>query len=98
MASSTAKGRGQAPSTCRWQELKDFIREYAPHIRQAEIYEDENGNPTGHGSVIITRLDEAQRAYSTPCPFAAGGPKIADILSQVLCHGKAGMAIALQSY
>lgn len=28
------------------------------------MYEDENGKPTGQGSVIITRLEEAQRAYS----------------------------------
>jgi hypothetical protein len=38
------------------------------------MYEDENGKPTGHGSVIITRLEEAQRAYRTSFPLFAGGP------------------------
>ena len=53
----------QAPLNKGWQELKDFIREYAPHLRQAEMYKDDNGKPTGGGSVIVRGLEEARRAY-----------------------------------
>jgi hypothetical protein len=53
----------QAPLNKGWQELKDFIREYAPHLRQAEMYKDNNGKPTGGGSVIVRGLEEARRAY-----------------------------------
>jgi hypothetical protein len=91
----------QAPLTCRWQELKDFIREYAPHNRQAEMYEDENGKPTGQGSVIVRGLEEAQRAYGAlvvvaGCPFRFPSltfyrrGTIAERLGWALHHGGTG--------
>ncbi|EED17102.1 RNA binding protein [Talaromyces stipitatus ATCC 10500] len=46
-----------------WQELKDFIRQTALHIRQAVVYDDQHGYPTGLGQIIVKNEDEAWRTY-----------------------------------
>ncbi|ODH19977.1 hypothetical protein ACO22_06028 [Paracoccidioides brasiliensis] len=51
------------PPQCRWQELKDLVRQTALHIRQAVVYDDCNGHPTGLGQIIIKNEDEAWRTY-----------------------------------
>ncbi|KAL1970475.1 hypothetical protein VTN77DRAFT_4119 [Rasamsonia byssochlamydoides] len=51
------------PAHCRWQELKDFIRQSALHIRQAVVYDDQQGYPTGLGQIIVKNEDEAWRTY-----------------------------------
>lgn len=69
--------RFKIPPHCRWQELKDLVRQTALHIRQAVVYDDQNG-PTGLGQIIVKNKDEAFRTYSEfDCP-----------LIQVGFHGK----------
>ncbi|KAJ5403697.1 Nucleotide-binding alpha-beta plait [Penicillium cosmopolitanum] len=51
------------PAHCRWQELKDLVRQTALHIRQAVVYDDSHGFPTGLGQIIIKNEDEAWRTY-----------------------------------
>lgn len=51
------------PAHCRWQELKDFVRQTALHIRQAVVYDDEHGYPTGMGQIIVKNEDEAWRTF-----------------------------------
>uniref|UniRef100_A0A093V7M3 Putative RNA-binding protein n=1 Tax=Talaromyces marneffei PM1 TaxID=1077442 RepID=A0A093V7M3_TALMA len=51
------------PQHCRWQELKDFVRQTALHIRQAVVYDDQHGYPTGLGQIIVKNEDEAWRTY-----------------------------------
>ncbi|KAJ5228940.1 hypothetical protein N7489_009648 [Penicillium chrysogenum] len=51
------------PPHCRWQELKDLVRQTALHIRQAVVYDDSHGFPTGLGQIIIKNEDEAWRTY-----------------------------------
>ncbi|KAL4866850.1 hypothetical protein BDV12DRAFT_130156 [Aspergillus spectabilis] len=51
------------PSRCRWQELKDLVRQTALHIRQAVVYDDYHGFPTGLGQIIVKNEDEAWRTY-----------------------------------
>ncbi|GIC94217.1 RNA-binding protein [Aspergillus udagawae] len=48
---------------CRWQELKDMVRQTALHIRQAVVYDDQHGFPTGLGQIIVKNEDEAWRTY-----------------------------------
>ncbi|KAK2846358.1 hypothetical protein FQN49_005802 [Arthroderma sp. PD_2] len=52
------------PPQCRWQELKDFVRQTALHIRQAVVYDDCHGHPTGLGQIIVKNEDEAWRTYN----------------------------------
>ncbi|KAL4753595.1 hypothetical protein BDW72DRAFT_20016 [Aspergillus terricola var. indicus] len=51
------------PPRCRWQELKDLVRQTALHIRQAVVYDDHHGFPTGLGQIIVKEEDEAWRTY-----------------------------------
>ncbi|PYH50009.1 uncharacterized protein BP01DRAFT_378618 [Aspergillus saccharolyticus JOP 1030-1] len=51
------------PAHCRWQELKDLVRQTALHIRQAIVYDDQHGFPTGLGQIIVKNEDEAWRTY-----------------------------------
>ncbi|KAE8358774.1 hypothetical protein BDV27DRAFT_63841 [Aspergillus caelatus] len=51
------------PGHCRWQELKDLVRQTALHIRQAVVYDDHHGFPTGLGQIIVKNEDEAWRTY-----------------------------------
>ncbi|KAJ5170896.1 Nucleotide-binding alpha-beta plait [Penicillium coprophilum] len=51
------------PPHCRWQELKDLVRQTALHIRQAVVYDDSHGLPTGLGQIIVKNEDEAWRTY-----------------------------------
>ncbi|KAK2765414.1 hypothetical protein FQN54_008262 [Arachnomyces sp. PD_36] len=51
------------PPQCRWQELKDLVRQTAHHIRQAVVYDDCHGRPTGLGQIIVKNEDEAWRTY-----------------------------------
>ncbi|KXG54520.1 Nucleotide-binding, alpha-beta plait [Penicillium griseofulvum] len=51
------------PPHCRWQELKDLVRQTALHIRQAVVYDDSHGFPTGLGQIIVKNEDEAWRTY-----------------------------------
>jgi len=51
------------PAHCRWQELKDFIRQTASHVRQAVVYDDRHGCSTGLGQIIVRNEDEAWRTY-----------------------------------
>ncbi|KAH8700665.1 hypothetical protein BGW36DRAFT_425480 [Talaromyces proteolyticus] len=51
------------PAHCRWQELKDFVRQTALHIRQAVVYDDQHGYPTGIGQIIVKNEDEAWRTF-----------------------------------
>ncbi|KAJ5654685.1 Nucleotide-bindingalpha-beta plait [Penicillium lividum] len=51
------------PAHCRWQELKDLVRQTAQHIRQAVVYDDNHGFPTGLGQIIVKNEDEAWRTY-----------------------------------
>ncbi|KAJ5278655.1 Nucleotide-binding alpha-beta plait [Penicillium angulare] len=51
------------PAHCRWQELKDLVRQTAMHIRQAVVYDDNHGFPTGLGQIIVKNEDEAWRTY-----------------------------------
>ncbi|KAF3394269.1 hypothetical protein F1880_004918 [Penicillium rolfsii] len=51
------------PAHCRWQELKDLVRQTALHIRQAVVYDDSYGFPTGLGQIIVKNEDEAWRTY-----------------------------------
>ncbi|KAJ5769801.1 Nucleotide-binding alpha-beta plait [Penicillium nucicola] len=51
------------PSHCRWQELKDLVRQTALHIRQAVVYDDSHGFPTGLGQIIVKNEDEAWKTY-----------------------------------
>ncbi|EKV05317.1 RNA binding protein [Penicillium digitatum PHI26] len=51
------------PPHCRWQELKDLVRQTALHIRQAVVYDDNHGTPTGIGQIIVKNEDEAWRTY-----------------------------------
>ncbi|BDD54495.1 hypothetical protein MAP00_000110 [Monascus purpureus] len=51
------------PAHCRWQELKDLVRQTALHIRQAVVYDDQQGYPTGLGQIIVKNEDEAWRTY-----------------------------------
>ncbi|KAL3481181.1 hypothetical protein BJX99DRAFT_180091 [Aspergillus californicus] len=51
------------PARCRWQELKDLVRQTALHIRQAVVYDDPHGFPTGLGQIIVKNEDEAWRTY-----------------------------------
>lgn len=53
----------QIPAHCRWQELKDLVRQTALHIRQAVVYDDHHGFPTGLGQIIVKNEDEAWRTY-----------------------------------
>lgn len=55
--------RMQIPAHCRWQELKDLVRQTALHIRQAVVYDDQQGYPTGLGQIIVKNEDEAWRTY-----------------------------------
>jgi hypothetical protein len=55
--------RLQIPAHCRWQELKDLVRQTALHIRQAVVYDDSHGFPTGLGQIIVKNEDEAWRTY-----------------------------------
>lgn len=58
------------PAHCRWQELKDLIRQTALHIRQAVVYDDNHGFPTGLGQIIVKNEEEAWRTYRTfPFPL-----------------------------
>ncbi|KAK2737038.1 hypothetical protein FQN57_000487 [Myotisia sp. PD_48] len=52
------------PPQCRWQELKDFVRQTALHIRQAVVYDDCRGHPTGLGQIIVKNEDEAWRTFN----------------------------------
>ncbi|PGG98267.1 hypothetical protein GX51_06915 [Blastomyces parvus] len=52
------------PPQCRWQELKDLVRQTALHIRQAVVYDDSHGHPTGLGQIIVKNEDEAWRTYN----------------------------------
>ncbi|EDN08249.1 predicted protein [Histoplasma mississippiense (nom. inval.)] len=52
------------PPQCRWQELKDLVRQTALHIRQAVVYDDCHGHPTGLGQIIVKNEDEAWRTYN----------------------------------
>ncbi|KAK2806245.1 Myelin expression factor 2 [Onygenales sp. PD_10] len=54
----------QIPPQCRWQELKDLVRQTALHIRQAVVYDDCHGHPTGLGQIIVKNEDEAWRTYN----------------------------------
>ncbi|KAL2007949.1 hypothetical protein VTN00DRAFT_7931 [Thermoascus crustaceus] len=51
------------PAHCRWQELKDLVRQTALHIRQAVVYDDQNGFPTGLGQIIVKNEEEAWRTF-----------------------------------
>ncbi|KAL2808158.1 hypothetical protein BJX63DRAFT_436414 [Aspergillus granulosus] len=51
------------PAHCRWQELKDLVRQTALHIRQAVVYDDHRGFPTGLGQIIVKNEEEAWRTY-----------------------------------
>ncbi|KGO76253.1 Nucleotide-binding, alpha-beta plait [Penicillium italicum] len=51
------------PPHCRWQELKDLVRQTAMHIRQAVVYDDSHGFPTGLGQIIVKNEEEAWRTY-----------------------------------
>ncbi|KAJ6180034.1 hypothetical protein N7519_010495 [Penicillium mononematosum] len=51
------------PPHCRWQELKDLVRQTALHIRQAVVYDDSHGFPTGLGQIIVKNEEEAWRTY-----------------------------------
>ncbi|KAL2849142.1 hypothetical protein BJY01DRAFT_149280 [Aspergillus pseudoustus] len=51
------------PPRCRWQELKDLVRQTALHIRQAVVYDDQHGFPTGLGQIIVKDEEEAWRTY-----------------------------------
>ncbi|RHZ66018.1 hypothetical protein CDV55_104019 [Aspergillus turcosus] len=51
------------PAHCRWQELKDMVRQTALHIRQAVVYDDQHGFPTGLGQIIVKNEEEAWRTY-----------------------------------
>ncbi|KAL6230438.1 hypothetical protein BDW75DRAFT_72253 [Aspergillus navahoensis] len=51
------------PARCRWQELKDMVRQTAQHIRQAVVYDDHHGFPTGLGQIIVKEEDEAWKTY-----------------------------------
>ncbi|KAL2813619.1 hypothetical protein BDW59DRAFT_176691 [Aspergillus cavernicola] len=51
------------PTRCRWQELKDLVRQTALHIRQAVVYDDPHGFPTGLGQIIVKNEEEAWRTY-----------------------------------
>ncbi|KAL4907508.1 hypothetical protein BDW74DRAFT_125355 [Aspergillus multicolor] len=51
------------PARCRWQELKDLVRQTALHIRQAVVYDDHHGFPTGLGQIIVKEEGEAWRTY-----------------------------------
>ncbi|KAL3455007.1 hypothetical protein BJX64DRAFT_273128 [Aspergillus heterothallicus] len=53
----------QIPARCRWQELKDLVRQTALHIRQAVVYDDHHGFPTGLGQIIVKNEEEAWRTY-----------------------------------
>ncbi|KKK18004.1 hypothetical protein AOCH_006406 [Aspergillus ochraceoroseus] len=55
------------PARCRWQELKDLVRQTALHIRQAVVYDDHHGFPTGLGQIIVKNEDEAWRTYQSSC-------------------------------
>ncbi|KAJ6050264.1 Nucleotide-binding alpha-beta plait [Penicillium canescens] len=44
-------------------ELKDLVRQTALHIRQAVVYDDSHGFPTGLGQIIVKNEDEAWRTY-----------------------------------
>jgi hypothetical protein len=55
----------QIPAHCRWQELKDMVRQTALHIRQAVVYDDQHGFPTGLGQIIVKNEEEAWRTYRT---------------------------------
>ncbi|PGH23270.1 hypothetical protein AJ80_02686 [Polytolypa hystricis UAMH7299] len=52
------------PPQCRWQELKDLVRQTALHIRQAVVYDDCHGHPTGLGQIIVKNEEEAWRTYN----------------------------------
>jgi hypothetical protein len=58
----------QIPPRCRWQELKDLVRQTALHIRQAVVYDDHHGFPTGLGQIIVKNEEEAWRTYRTRNP------------------------------
>jgi hypothetical protein len=60
------------------------------------MYEDENGIPTGRGSVIIIGLEEAQRAYSASMRHCGGlvSVSVSNMLSQGRYRGEAGTGIA----
>ncbi|KAL1998366.1 hypothetical protein VTN02DRAFT_6331 [Thermoascus thermophilus] len=51
------------PAHCRWQELKDLVRQTALHIRQAVVYDDQHGFPTGLGQIIVKNEEEAWRTF-----------------------------------
>lgn len=41
------------------------MRQTALHIRQAVVYDDSHGIPTGLGQIIVKNEDEAWRTYRT---------------------------------
>jgi hypothetical protein len=45
------------------------VRQTALHIRQAVVYDDSHGFPTGLGQIIIKNEDEAWRTYRTLSNF-----------------------------
>ncbi|RMJ21722.1 hypothetical protein PHISP_07404, partial [Aspergillus sp. HF37] len=51
------------PAHCRWQELKDLVRQTALHIRQAVVYDDQHGFPTGLGQIIVKHEEAAWRTF-----------------------------------
>jgi hypothetical protein len=40
-----------------------MVRQTALHIRQAVVYDDQHGFPTGLGQIIVKNEDEAWRTY-----------------------------------
>jgi len=48
----------KVPGSCKWQELKDLVRQTATHARQAVVHEGRVGQ------VTVRNRDEAFRTYS----------------------------------
>ncbi|KAJ3078346.1 hypothetical protein HK102_004563, partial [Quaeritorhiza haematococci] len=52
---------GNLPFTVQWQELKDLFRQCGNVVR-ADVAQDQTGRSRGHGSVVMSSVEEAQKA------------------------------------
>ena len=85
----------QIPAHCRWQELKDLVRQTALHIRQAVVYDDQHGFPTGLGQIIVKNEDEAWRTYRAS--WNPDSQKLADsvLLDRLSTNGWEGQSLVV---
>jgi len=54
-------GAGQIPWKCKWQDLKDLVREHSTAVEHVEIYVTPDGRSRGFGYVRVKGRQEAKK-------------------------------------